>query len=97
MLSLQIAGSHVRTWLDALARVFLTVLQIIFIDDSQGERVQDCLFEFFIDRRRVVGGEQIHLSGKWKIKIENPTMRAMASLIVNIAIRTDVPPGMCAV
>ena len=42
----------------------------------------------------MIGGDQSHLFGEWKIEKEDTTVRAKASLIINVAIRANVPPGM---
>src|SRR5215813_4996893 len=42
----------------------------------------------------MIGGDQPHLFGKWKIEKEDTTVRAIASLIIDVAIRANVPPGM---
>src|SRR5207237_7716617 len=45
----------------------------------------------------MVRGDHSHFSGQREIKIENTTLGAVASLIVDETIRTHFPPGMCAV
>jgi hypothetical protein len=55
------------------------------------------LFEFFINGEEMVCGDQAHLPGEREIKVEDTTMWPVASAIVNITMRTNVPPGMCAV
>ena len=42
----------------------------------------------------MIGWDQSHLFGEWKIEKEDTTVRAIASLIINVAIRANVPPGM---
>src|SRR5687768_17093043 len=97
MLSLEITGRHVRVRLDRVRRIFLALLQIVFVDDLERESVEDYLFEIFIDACRMVRGDQTHLFGERKVEIEDTTMRAVASLIVDITIRANVPPRMSAV
>ena len=52
------------------------------------------MFEILADARRMIGGDQSHLFGEWKIEKEDTTVRAIASLIINVAIRANVSPGM---
>jgi hypothetical protein len=55
--------------LDGLGRVFLAGLQIIFVDDLEGECSEDGLFEVPVEERRVVFRDQFHLSGEREIEI----------------------------
>ena len=43
------------------------------------------------------GMDEAHLFGEWEIEKEDTTMRAIARLIVDIAISTHAPPGMTSV
>src|ERR1700730_10856941 len=94
MLRLQIASSHVRVGFEALVGEFLSLLQVILVDDLEGEGFKDGVLEIFVDGRRVVSGDQAHVSGERKVKIEDTTIGAVTSLIVNVTIRTNIPPGV---
>ena len=54
-------------------------------------------FEIFIDVGGVVRRDQAHLFGERKVEIEDTTVRAIASLVVDITVRANVSPGMCTV
>ena len=56
MLSLQITCGHERTWFYSFRRVFLAMLEIVFVNNLQREGFEDDLFEVFIDEGRVVDG-----------------------------------------
>src|ERR1041384_1652165 len=45
----------------------------------------------------MIGGDQPHLPGERKIEKEDTTVRAIASLIINVAITANVAPGMLTV
>src|SRR5215216_5936020 len=45
----------------------------------------------------MVRRDEAHLFGEGDVEIEDTTVRAIARLIVNIAIRTNAPPRMSAV
>src|SRR5689334_1201204 len=45
----------------------------------------------------MIGRDQAHLFGECKVEIEDTSVWAIASLIVNITIGTNVSPGMAAV
>ena len=55
------------------------------------------MLEFFIDARRMIRWDETHLFREWEIEKEDTTLRAITSLIVDVPIRTHVPPGMSAV
>ena len=76
VLRLQVARGHVRVGLDSFGRVFPAALQIVLVDDSQGESVQDGLLEIFVNHRRMVRRNQTHLFAERKVKIENTTLGA---------------------
>src|ERR1043165_2928816 len=42
----------------------------------------------------MIWGDQSHLFGERKIEKEDTTVRAITSLIINVAIRANVSPGM---
>ena len=52
------------------------------------------MFEFFIDARWMIGRDESHLFREREVEKEDTTMRAITRLIVDIAIRAHVPPGM---
>ena len=45
----------------------------------------------------MVRRDEPHLFCEWEVEKEDTTVRAIASLIVNVAIRTNAPPRMPAV
>ena len=45
----------------------------------------------------MIEGDEAHLFREWEVEKEDTTMRAITSLIVDVPIRTYVPPGMSAV
>src|SRR6188474_3811211 len=97
MLDLEIARRHVRMRLDRLRRILLAALEIVFVDDLKRERVEDYLFEIFGEARRMVDRDEAHLFGERKVEIEDTSMRAITSLIVDVPVRANVAPGMSAV
>src|SRR6185503_5625974 len=97
MLDLEIARRHVRMWLDRLRRILLAALEIVFVDDLKRERVEDYLFEIFGEARRMVERDEAHLFGEREVEIEDTSMRAITSLIVDVPVRANVAPGMFAV
>src|SRR5215208_1432988 len=94
MLSLEIACGHVRVRLDCFRRIPLASLQIVLIDDLEREGVENNLFEISVDARRMVRRDDAHLFRERKVEIEDTTVRTITSLIVNITIGANVPPGM---
>src|SRR5689334_353506 len=94
MLSLEITSRHIRVRLDRFRRKFLSLLQIVFVNYLERESIEYYLFEILANACRVIGGDQSHLFGEWEIEKEDTTVRAIASLIINVAIRANVPPGM---
>jgi hypothetical protein len=97
MLDLKITRCHVRVRFDRLGRILLATLDVVFVDDLKRERVEDYLFEFFIDARRMVGWDEAHLLREWEVEKEDTTMRAITRLIVDVPIKAHAPPGMSAV
>jgi hypothetical protein len=97
MLDLEIARRHVRMRLDRLRRILLAALEIVFVDDLKRERVEDYLFEIFGEARRMVERDEAHLFGEREVEIEDTSMRAITSLIVDVPVRANVAPGMSAV
>ena len=45
----------------------------------------------------MVRGNEAHLFGEREVEIEDTTVRAITSLIVDVPVRANVAPGMCAV
>ena len=74
MLGLQVTRGHVGFGLDRLGRIFLPRLQIMFIDNPQRECFEDYLFQFLINDRQVIVGDQFHLFGKREIEEKDPTL-----------------------
>ena len=83
--------------LDRLGWILLAAFEIVFVDDLEREGVEDYLFEIFSDARVMVRGNEAHLFGERKVKIEDTSVRAITSLIVDVPVRANVAPGMCAV
>src|SRR5215467_1046421 len=94
MLGLQITRRHVRLGFDRFGRILHTVFEIILIDDLKREGVEDYLFEFFVDACWMIDGDEAHFFREWEIKIDDTTMRAVTSPIIDITIRANTPPGM---
>src|SRR6185369_7262216 len=97
MLNLQVSSRHVRVGFDRLRRILLAVVQIVFVNNLERERVEDYLFEIFVNMRRMIGWDQSHLFGEREVEIEDTTVRAITSLIIDVAIRANVAPRMSAV
>ena len=97
MLNLKITRRHVRLWLDRLRRILLAAFEIVFVNDHERESVEDYLFEIFSDTRAMVRRNEAHLFGEREVEIEDTTVRAITSLIVDVPVRANVAPGMCAV
>ena len=55
------------------------------------------MLEFFIDGCRMVRWNEAHLFREREIEIEDTTVRAITSLIVDVPVRANVAPGMSAV
>src|SRR5215208_2750840 len=55
------------------------------------------MFEIFVDARRMVLRDEAHLFGECEVEIEDTTIRAITSLIVDVPVRANVAPGMAAV
>jgi hypothetical protein len=45
----------------------------------------------------MIWGNEAHLFGERKVEKEDTTLRAITSLIVDVPVRANVAPGMCAV
>src|SRR6185295_17539492 len=84
-------------WLDRLRRILLAALEIVFVDDLKGERVEDYLFEIFGEAPRMIERYEAHLFGEREVEIEDTSVRAITSLIVDVPVRANVAPGMSAV
>src|ERR1044072_5412841 len=97
MLYLEITRRHVRMRLDRVGRILLAAFEIVFVDDLEREGIEDYLFEIFSDARVMVRGNEAHLFGECEVEIEDTSVRAITSLIVDVPIRANVAPGMCAV
>ena len=97
MLNLEITRRHVRMRLDRLGRILLAAFEIVFVDDLEREGVEDYLFEIFSDTRAMVRGNEAHLFSEREVEIEDTTVRAITSLIVDVPVRANVAPGMLAV
>lgn len=55
------------------------------------------MFEIFANTRRMIERDEAHLFGERKVEIEDTSVRAITSLIVDVPVRANVAPGMCAV
>src|SRR5262245_20201180 len=97
MLNLEITRRHVRVKLDCLGRILLAAFEIVFVDDLEREGVEDYLFEILSDARAMVRRNEAHLFGECEVEIEDTTVRAITSLIVDVPVRANVAPGMSAV
>src|SRR5215510_5138322 len=97
MLNLKITRRHVRVRFDGFRRILLAAFDVVFVNDLEREGVEDYLFEFFIDARWMIRWDETHLFGEWEVEKEDTTVRAITSLIVDVAIRAHAPPGMSTV
>src|SRR5689334_23362515 len=97
MLNLKITRRHIRMRFDRLRRILLAAFDVVLVDDLERESVENYLFEFFIDARWMIGWDEAHLFREWEVEKEDTTMRAITSLIVDVAIRAHAPPGMSTV
>ena len=97
MLNLEITRRHVRMRLDCLRWILLAALEIVFVDDPECEGIEYYLFEIFRDARSVVARDEAHLFGEREVEIDDTSVRAITSLIVDVPVRANVAPGMCAV
>ena len=97
MLDLEIARRHVRMRLDCLRRILLAAFEIVFVDDLKRKRVEDYVFEVFREAHRMIERDEAHLFGEREVEIEDTPVRAITSLIVDVPVRANVAPGMCAV
>src|ERR1041385_5065452 len=84
-------------WLDRLRWVLLAALEIVFVDDAEREGLEYYLFEIFRNARGVVERDEAHLFGEREVEIDDTTVRAITSLIVDVSVRANVAPGMSTV
>src|ERR1051325_7247863 len=97
MLRLQVTRRHVVVRLDRFCGILLALLEIVLINDLKRERIEDDLFEFFIDAVRMIDGNEAHLQREWKIEIDDTSLRAIARPVIDITIRANIAPGMCTI
>ena len=83
--------------LDRLRWILLATLEIVFVDDPEGEGVEYYLFEILRDARGMIERDETHLFGEREVEIDDTTVRAITSLIVDVPVRANVAPGMFAV
>ena len=96
-MNLEITRRHVWVRLDRLGWILLAALEIIFVDDLEREGIEDYLFEIFGDSRAMVRGDEAHLFSEREVEIEDTSVWAVTSLIVDVPVRANVAPGMSAV
>ena len=70
---------------------------VIFIDNPQGEGLQNHPFQFRIHNSRMIPCDKTHLTGKGEIKIEDPASLPITYRIIYISFGTDRSPGVIAV
>jgi hypothetical protein len=70
---------------------------VIFIDNPQGERLQNHPFQFRIHNSRMTPCDKAHLTGKGEIKIQDPASLAVTYRIIYISFGTDLSPGVITV
>ena len=97
VLNLKITRRHERMRFDRFRRILLAAFDVVLVDDLKREGIEDYLFEFFIDARRMLGWDEAHLFGEWEVEKEDTTVRAITCLIIDVAIRAHASPGMSAV
>ena len=94
MLNLEIARRHVRMRLDRLRWILLATFEIVFVDDAECESVEYYLLEIFRDARGVIEWDEAHLFGEREVEIDDTSVRAITSLIVDVPVRANVAPRM---
>src|SRR5690349_18627290 len=94
MLRLQVTRRHVVVRLDRFGRIFLASLDIVLVDDLKRERIENRLFEIFIDAVRMIGGNETHFLREREVEIDDTALRTVARPVIDITIRANIPPGM---
>ncbi len=87
MLKLEVSSRHVGVRLHVLGIEAGAFLDVVVVDDHQGEMIQNLFNELGVEPVRMVFGDQPHFFGEWEIKEGNLAVVARASLIKDIAVR----------